>query len=129
MARSFGPSSPTQPLSVGDIVSAAFQLYRSHLKQYLGIAVQATLWLLLPMLGTGRALWARGADWLRAQSNLVGLIVLLIPVCDCAVYLLWSQSSGVLGADFLAGLWRDDPAARKRSSRTQAAVTAPLAVF
>jgi len=79
MARSFGSSSPTQPFSVGDIVSAAFQLYRSHLKQYLGIAVRATLWLLLPMLGLG-VIFGLAVLVAEAQSNLIGLIVLLIPV-------------------------------------------------
>jgi hypothetical protein len=78
MARNFGSPSPTQPLSVGDIVSAAFQLYRSHLKQYLSIAVQATLWLLLPMLGL-IVLSGLGALMAATQSNLAGLIVLLIP--------------------------------------------------
>jgi len=79
MAPSFGSSSPTQPFNVGDIVSAAFQLYRSHLKQYLSIAVRATLWLLLPMLGLG-LIFGLAVLVAEAQSNLVGLIVLLIPV-------------------------------------------------
>ncbi|XHX79422.1 MAG: hypothetical protein RBJ76_05680 [Stenomitos frigidus ULC029] len=37
-----------QPLSVGNVVSAGFQLYSTHAKQYLTIALFATLWILLP---------------------------------------------------------------------------------
>lgn len=47
------PSS-VQPLSVGNVVSAAFRLYRSHLKQYLGISFKAVLWSLIPIYG-----WAK----------------------------------------------------------------------
>lgn len=36
------PSS-VQTLSVGNVFSAAFRLYRSHLKQYLGISLKAVL--------------------------------------------------------------------------------------
>lgn len=41
---------PLAPLSVGNVVSAAVTLYRSHLKDYLGIALRATLWQALPIL-------------------------------------------------------------------------------
>ena len=39
---------PIQPLSVGNVVSSALVLYRSHLKSYLGVAFQVTLWTLIP---------------------------------------------------------------------------------
>lgn len=42
------------PLNVGNLVSAAFTLYRSHLKTYLGIAGRAYLWVLVPIYG-----WAK----------------------------------------------------------------------
>lgn len=42
--------SPIQPLSLGNVVSAAIRLYGNHLKQYLGIAAIASLWLLVPYL-------------------------------------------------------------------------------
>ncbi|NJP09357.1 MAG: hypothetical protein HC866_07625 [Leptolyngbyaceae cyanobacterium RU_5_1] len=44
MAQSSGSS---QPLNAGNVVSAAVTLYRSHLKQYLGISLIATLWVFL----------------------------------------------------------------------------------
>ncbi|OUC14382.1 MAG: hypothetical protein B0A82_12225 [Alkalinema sp. CACIAM 70d] len=46
------PNSPTpiRPLSVGNVVSAAFRLYRANFQQYLGIAWQATLWVIVPLL-------------------------------------------------------------------------------
>lgn len=43
-------SSSIPPLSVGDTVSAGFQLYRENAKQYLGIAAAAVGWTLLPIL-------------------------------------------------------------------------------
>lgn len=45
---------PMGPLSVGNVVSAALVLYRSHLKTYLRLALYAHLWLLLPIYG-----WAK----------------------------------------------------------------------
>jgi hypothetical protein len=41
---------PLQPLSVGNVVSAAFRLYRDRLSTYLGIAIRASLWALLPLV-------------------------------------------------------------------------------
>jgi hypothetical protein len=48
MASPSNSSSFVQPLSVGNVVSAGFQLYSTHAKQYLTIALFATLWILLP---------------------------------------------------------------------------------
>ncbi|MBW4619196.1 MAG: hypothetical protein KME17_07530 [Cyanosarcina radialis HA8281-LM2] len=39
-----------RPLSAGNAVTAGVKLYRSHLKLYLGLALRATLWSLLPLL-------------------------------------------------------------------------------
>lgn len=50
MASSPG-SSPIAPLSPGNVVSAAFQLYRENAKQYLQIALVSVGWSLLPILG------------------------------------------------------------------------------
>ncbi len=49
MPASQNSPNPIQPLSVGNVVSAGFRLYRSHLKLYFGIALQATLWQLVPI--------------------------------------------------------------------------------
>ncbi len=51
-----GSSSP-QPLSIGNVVNAAIQLYRSHLKTYLGVSAIAHLWILVPVYG-----WAKYAQ-------------------------------------------------------------------
>jgi hypothetical protein len=77
MARS--ASSPLQPMSIGNMVSAAFQLYRSRLKAYLGITGRATLWLLPPFLAVA-AIVGLSVLLLAEQNSWVGLIVLLIPV-------------------------------------------------
>jgi hypothetical protein len=43
-----------EPLSVGNVVSTALVLYRSHFKTYLQLALKAHLWVLLPIYG-----WAK----------------------------------------------------------------------
>lgn len=44
---------PLQPLSVGNVVSAAFRLYRDRLKTYVGVAIRATLWSLFAVVLIG----------------------------------------------------------------------------
>jgi hypothetical protein len=79
MATGFSSPNPLQPLNIGNIVNAAFVLYRSHLKQYLGITLRATLWTLLGVIAISIPI----VLLLSAQtqtSGLVPLFVLLIPV-------------------------------------------------
>lgn len=45
---------PIGPLSIGNVVSAALVLYRSHLKTFLRLALFAYLWILVPVYG-----WAK----------------------------------------------------------------------
>ena len=47
-------TSPTEPLSVGRVVTAGVRLYRSHLKEYFFIALKAYFWLFIPIYG-----WAK----------------------------------------------------------------------
>jgi hypothetical protein len=54
MSENFGSSSQIQPLSVGNVVSAAVRLYRSHLKDYFLLALKAYVWVLVPVYG-----WAK----------------------------------------------------------------------
>lgn len=56
MSENFGVPSQIQPLSIGNVVSAAVRLYRSHLKTYLKLALIAHLWLIVPIYG-----WAKCA--------------------------------------------------------------------
>lgn len=44
-------SSSVEPLSIGNIVSSGFQLYREKFKEYFPIALAAVGWSLLPILG------------------------------------------------------------------------------
>ena len=48
MASPSNSPASIQSLSVGNVVSAGFQLYGAHAKQYLTIALFGTLWILLP---------------------------------------------------------------------------------
>jgi hypothetical protein len=54
MTGNFGSPNPTQPLSVGNVVSAGLRLYRSHLKDYFLLALKAYAWILVPVYG-----WAK----------------------------------------------------------------------
>ncbi|MDF5724868.1 MAG: DUF975 domain-containing protein [Rhizonema sp. PD37] len=54
MPSNIGSSTPIQPLSLGNTVSAGLRLYRSHLKDYFLLALKAYLWLLVPIYG-----WAK----------------------------------------------------------------------
>ncbi|MEH2071713.1 MAG: hypothetical protein V7K47_26770 [Nostoc sp.] len=56
MSENFGSPGRIQPLTIGNVVSAAVRLYRSHLKTYLNLAAIAHLWILVPVYG-----WAKYA--------------------------------------------------------------------
>ncbi|MDZ8187814.1 MAG: hypothetical protein RMX96_23560 [Nostoc sp. ChiSLP02] len=56
MSENFGSPGHIQPLSIGNVVSAAVRLYRSHLKTYLNLAAIAHLWIIVPIYG-----WAKYA--------------------------------------------------------------------
>lgn len=56
MSQNLSSPSPMQPLSIGNVVTAGVRLYRSHLKTYLRLALEAHLWLLIPIYG-----WAKYA--------------------------------------------------------------------
>ncbi|GCL37266.1 hypothetical protein SR1949_23740 [Sphaerospermopsis reniformis] len=63
MSDNLGYTSNAEPLSIGNVVSAAVRLYRSHLKEYFILALKAYLWVLLPIYG-----WAK----FYALSALIG---------------------------------------------------------
>lgn len=50
------PQTSLRPLSVGNVVTAAIQLFRSHFKQYVSLALRASLWGLVPIYGWARSL-------------------------------------------------------------------------
>jgi hypothetical protein len=54
MSENIGYTSNAEPLSIGNVVSAAVRLYRSHLKEYFLLALKAYLWVLIPVYG-----WAK----------------------------------------------------------------------
>lgn len=50
MPQNISPQGSIQPLSIGNVVSAGLRIYRSHFKSYLGLALQGSLWAMLPFL-------------------------------------------------------------------------------
>jgi hypothetical protein len=80
-------SGPVPSLSIGNAVSAGFQLYRNNAKQYLTIALFAVLWSLLPVLviialGVVAAIFYSTT---QDPTSLTGLLVL----AAIAVLVLW----------------------------------------
>ncbi|WP_445176917.1 DUF975 domain-containing protein [Microcoleus sp.] len=60
--KNLSSSGQTDPLSVGNVVSASLRIYRDHFKSYFGLALIASLWLFVPIYG-----WAK-------YSAILGLI-------------------------------------------------------
>lgn len=56
MSSNLSPQSPMRPLSVGNVVSSALVLYRSHLKSYMQLSLAASLWSLIPIYGWAKSL-------------------------------------------------------------------------
>ncbi len=77
MSPSPSPSAkgPIKPLDLGNVVSAAFRLYKSHVKQYLGFAAKAVFWILGPLLALVPLIFG---VMMVGRTN--GLSWLLIPV-------------------------------------------------
>jgi hypothetical protein len=54
MPKNLSSSGQTGPLSIGNVVSASLRIYRDNFKLYFGLALVASLWLLVPIYG-----WAK----------------------------------------------------------------------
>jgi len=52
--KNLSSSGQIGPLSVGNVVSASLRIYRDHFKSYFGLALVASLWVLVPIYG-----WAK----------------------------------------------------------------------
>ncbi|MBI4782043.1 MAG: glycerophosphoryl diester phosphodiesterase membrane domain-containing protein [Oscillatoriophycideae cyanobacterium NC_groundwater_1537_Pr4_S-0.65um_50_18] len=74
MASSSNPQGLLQPLSVGNVVSVGLRLYSSHFKQYIGVALLATLWIVLPI-----AVIAAIIGFFAIVQNYYALLGLIIP--------------------------------------------------
>lgn len=79
---------PIQPLSVGNVVSAGLKLYRSRFKDYLRIALQASAWLFLPLLGLTAIAVAIG--FLAIDRPALWAIVVLLGLAAIPVYIFCS---------------------------------------
>ena len=65
MPKNLSYSGQTGPLSVGNVVSASVRIYRDNFKLYFGLALVASLWLLVPIYG-----WAKYSAILALISRL-----------------------------------------------------------
>jgi hypothetical protein len=120
------PLSPLSPimqqLSIGNIVNLGVYLYRSHLKQYLKLAVIAHLWLLVPIYGYAQFYATSGlisrlafcelindAETLKTAKThtnrqlwnflIAGILTIFIPILGMLiVYIVFSIAGGLLYA-------------------------------
>lgn len=88
---------PLQPLSVGNVVSAAFRLYRDRFTTYLGIAVQASLWASVPFL----AILPIPLLFIFGQAEL-SILWLVIPLW--IVLLIWCSAKAIVNSALIARL-------------------------
>ncbi|HEY9694021.1 MAG TPA: hypothetical protein V6D15_17600 [Oculatellaceae cyanobacterium] len=54
MYQGQSPQNPIKPMTIGNVVSTAIALYRSHLKTYFQLALLASVWFIVPIYG-----WAK----------------------------------------------------------------------
>lgn len=78
MTPNMHPGNPIEPLNVGNVVSAAVLIYRSHFKSYFSIALIATLWVLLPILTLIPIL--PGLLFTYSTNQLPLFLLLLVPI-------------------------------------------------
>lgn len=91
-------SNPQGPLSVGNVISAGLRLYSDHFKDYFGIALVATLWILLPFLAS-----AVLVTFFGIVQDFYPLLGLLIPaVIVLFIYCLGRYMTGVAAIARLA---------------------------
>lgn len=92
--------SSMRPLSVGNVVSSALVLYRSHFKLYLGLAFKSLLWSLIPIYG-----WAK-ASMISAQISRLafGELINKPETAKSAENHLKPRMWSFLGAGILVGL-------------------------
>lgn len=92
--------SSIRPLSVGNVVSSALVLYRSHLKLYLGLAFKSLLWSFIPIYG-----WAKAAMISAQISRLAfGELINQPETAKSAENHLKPRMWSFLGAAILVGL-------------------------
>ena len=107
-------SSSNQALSVGNVVSAGFRLYGANAKQYLPIALFATLWLLLPIVtAIGVVLFFASVQNYYAT---LGLIIPALLVLFCYVFAKYLANSALI-ARLAFGELTDQPEPLKEARR------------
>lgn len=99
MFQSFSPQNPKEPLSLGNVVTAGFWLYRSHLKSYFLLALRVSLWSLLPIfffISVVGLIFASHANY----SILAWLIVVVVGI---ALY-LYALGQSLVNAGIISRL-------------------------
>ncbi len=103
---------PLRPLSIGNIVSTGLVLYRSNLKAYFFIALQAYLWILLPLILFGVA---SGFLVINRQYPILLLVIAFLTLLGgIGKYLTNSALISRLAYQELTGKPETESAARKQ---------------
>ncbi|NJO39496.1 MAG: DUF975 domain-containing protein [Cyanobacteria bacterium CRU_2_1] len=108
------PSGLVQPLSVGNVVSAGLRLYANRFKQYFGVALVATLWILLPfvLFIPGTILFVRLPEYSAFLGLLIPVWIGLLLLCSAK----YSAGSSAI-ARLAFGELTNQPETTKQASR------------
>lgn len=96
MSFSSESQNPTQPMNVGNVVSAGIHLYTNRFRQYFMVALKSTLWVLLPIVLLGILV-----GWLATARN-TAILGLLIPAG--LLLLLYGVGQYLVGSATIARL-------------------------
>lgn len=110
MALSSDPQGSIRPLSAGNVVSAGLRLYSSHFSQYFGVAMVATLWILLPIV-----LLVLLVGFFAVVQDYYALLGLLIPAW--IVLLLYCSGKYLAGSAAISRLAYGDLIHHPESAR------------
>lgn len=116
-------SRSSQPLSVGNVVSTAARLYRSHLKQYLGVALMATLWGLPPFVAAIVCIAITAIA--RSQNSGVGFLIGFACAIGWIVLLLYCAAKALMNTAIIARLAYGDLVSQPESTETARRKLAP----
>ena len=109
-------SRSSQPLSVGNVVSTAVRLYRSHLKQYLGVALMATLWGLPPFIAA--IVFIAITAIAGSQSSGLGFLVGFLFTIGWAILMLYCASKALMNTAIISRLAYGDLVSQPESTET-----------
>ncbi|NDJ15713.1 hypothetical protein [Myxacorys almedinensis] len=108
----------SSPMSVGNVVSAGFRLYRSRLKAYLGISTRATLWAMLPWALLIPLLVVAFVPFALSQGENPTSLILLLLIFPWVALAIYCGARSSLNSALIARLAYGELSGQPEDSRT-----------